>query len=73
MKDPEPNAECPLCAEPVVIAPISGLRSMLGGPLYSPAARDEKIASCASHGRPPFHNQTLKATGVADETEAPAD
>ena len=68
---PKPNAECPLCGEPVVIASTTSPIPL--GPLHSPVTRDEKIASCATHGRPPVHNQTLRATGVTKETEATSD
>lgn len=73
VNEPKPNAECPLCGRPTVVAPTSGPRSMLGVPLHSPATRDERIASCATHGRPPFNNQTLRAIEVTNKPEGPSD
>lgn len=62
-----PNAACPLCGRPVVIAPTNyGNRFV--SLLYVPATRQEKIAACAVHGRPPFNRQTL-AAGVEPESD----
>jgi hypothetical protein len=59
---PKPNAECPICGRKVVI----GAQTMMGGrlgPMLVPATREEKVAACLEHGRPPFNERTRVADG----------
>ena len=54
---PEPNATCPVCAAPVVIEKTMRKGGRMG-PMFSPATREEKVAACIEHGRPPFNDRT---------------
>ena len=58
---PTPNAECPVCGRPVVIAATGMAGGYLTGPIFSPATREEKIAACPEHGHAPYNEATIRA------------
>lgn len=55
-----PNAECPECGAPVVVASSGHAGVALGGSMMSPRPREELVAACAEHGHPPFNANTLR-------------
>ena len=61
---PVPNAECPICRRPVVASPTTYLGNAYSGPMMVPHTRQELVAACAVHGRPPFNEATIRATGA---------
>jgi hypothetical protein len=52
----EPNATCPVCGEPVIAEPEATF--LAGGPMMAKRTKEELIAACRTHGRPPFNNST---------------
>src|SRR3954462_11564459 len=56
--EPIANAECPICQGPVVVAPI-GTSAFWGG-MAAPRPREELVAACAVHGRPPYNQRTVE-------------
>jgi len=56
--EPIANAECPICQGPVVVAPM-GTSAFWGG-MAAPRPREELVAACAVHGRPPYNQRTLE-------------
>jgi hypothetical protein len=53
----EPNDACPLCGRPVVVEATT-LRTSYGA-MGLPRTREELIAACPEHGRPPFNDATV--------------
>jgi hypothetical protein len=53
----EPNDACPLCGHPVVVEATT-LRTSYGA-MGLPRTREELIAACPEHGRPPFSDATV--------------
>ena len=70
---PVPNAGCPICQLPVVASPTTYLGSAYGGPMMVPHTRQELVAACAVHGRPPFNEATVRATGPGPDDAASAE
>jgi hypothetical protein len=56
--DRTPNEKCPVCDEPVVVAPDRGFFA-LGGTMAR-RTRQELIAACAVHGHAPFNDETRR-------------
>jgi hypothetical protein len=63
----KPNATCPTCGRPVIVAP-----NEVGAP-YGPEAitrpPEELIAACAVDGRPPFNEATVRFAAKAGPTK----
>ncbi len=60
VEEPIPNAECPTCRRPVVVASQHG-GSFFVGPLRVAATHDELVAACIVHGRTPFNDQWVRS------------
>lgn len=64
------NAACPICSAPVVAFPTTMKGASLG-PMMAPRTQEELVAACAIHGRPPYNDRTLVATGEKDSLLVP--
>jgi hypothetical protein len=55
----KPNAQCPICERPVVIAAQTMDGNQFAGPMFSPATREER-AACPEHGHAPYNAASMR-------------
>ncbi len=56
-----PNGQCPLCGRPVVLHASTRIGTWTG-PMMAQRTRQEQIAACPLHGRPPFNDLSTKVS-----------
>jgi hypothetical protein len=61
--DRKPNSTCPICGAPVVLAG-SYARNRFTSPMAVLPTREERVAACAEHGRPPFNDWARDAAAL---------
>ncbi len=59
-----PNGQCPLCGRPVVLHASTRIGTWTG-PMMAQRTKQEQIAACSVHGRPPFNDLSTKVSNRA--------